>query len=486
VKRTGLAILVKLLIAYTVPTVALFSAFAFLAYDIARRDLEAELGKRLSSIAVTAAGQVRGRYLVEMDPTDLSEEGRRPWKNTQRKLEPLRAATGVARIRIFGPDHTSLFDTDPTVQIGQKYNDLNLDAHELRRVLEPPGQAVSSVLFEGHDQRLYKAGYAPVRAREASDEDPGPIVAGLRVEAPAEYFDRLTVLRTRLVTYGGILMAVVVIVSIVVAARITRPLRRLSGAAERIGRGDLGAPIDAEVKGRDEIGTLAHTLEEMRKALSVRDQRLQMMLAGIAHEVRNPLGGIELFAGILRDELPEGDERRAHVQRIERELTHLKAVVSDFLEFARRPKVDLRPLDLEPMLTEVRDLAAADGAASGVEVALDLTPPARAMADATQLRRAILNLCRNAVQATPPGGRVTLAASPAGEARLRIRVTDTGKGIAPDQVEQIFTPFFTTKEKGTGLGLAFVREIVGDHGGTLEVQSELGKGSTFTVELRAA
>jgi signal transduction histidine kinase len=224
----------------------------------------------------------------------------------------------------------------------------------------------------------------------------------------------------------------------------------------------------------------------MRQALSVRDQRLQMMLAGIAHEVRNPLGGIELFAGILREEIHEGDERRAHVQRIERELTHLKAVVSDFLEFARRPKVELRPLDLEPMLTEVRDLAAADGEKAGVEVALDLTPPARALADATQLRRAILNLCRNAVQATPPGGRVTLAASPTGEARLRIRVTDTGKGIAPDQVEQIFTPFFTTKEKGTGLGLAFVREIVGDHGGTLVVESEVGKGSTFTVELRAA
>jgi two-component system sensor histidine kinase HydH len=147
--------------------------------------------------------------------------------------------------------------------------------------------------------------------------------------------------------------------------------------------------------------------------------------------------------------------------------------------------VELQPLDLEPMLTEVRDLAAADGAASGVEVSLRLEPPARVLADANQLRRAILNLCRNAVQATPPGGRVTLEASPAGEARLRIRVSDTGKGIAPDQVEQIFAPFFTTKEKGTGLGLAFVREIVGDHGGTLDVQSER-KGSTFTVELRAA
>src|SRR5262249_10258905 len=110
-----------------------------------------------------------------------------------------------------------------------------------------------------------------------------------------------------------------------------------------------------------------------------------------------------------------------------------------------------------------------------------------AWADAGQLKRALLNLLRNAVQASPEGGAVVLAvARRDGLSRVRIRVADTGRGIPADQVDRIFTPFFTTKEKGTGFGLAFVREIVTDHGGTLSVESAVGRGSTFTVEIAEA
>src|SRR5262249_11662318 len=99
-------------------------------------------------------------------------------------------------------------------------------------------------------------------------------------------------------------------------------------------------------------------------------------------------------------------------------------------------------------------------------------------ADGGQLRRALLNLLRNAFQATPPGGKVTLA-SQDGE----ISVADTGKGMAADQLAIIFDAFYTTKEQGTGLGLAFVKEIVSDHGGKLDVESEVGTGTTFTIRL---
>jgi signal transduction histidine kinase len=478
-----LSLLLKLLAAYAVPTLALFSVFAWVAYDITRRDLEAELGRRLAGIAASTAAVVRGRYLIEMEPAE-DEPTPRVYQNTLRKLETLRGATGVARIYVFRPDGTSLCDTRPGVPIGHLYHEVALDRHELAKVLQPPGDSSSTLLFRGSDGRLYKAGYAPVRA---SEDDP-TIVGALRVEAPAEFFDRLRQLRSRLISYGAILAAVVVAVTLVVAARITRPVRRLSAAAERIAGGDLAAPV-AAIRSlstpRDEIGFLAKTFDEMREALRARDERLQMMLAGIAHEVRNPLGGIELFTGILRDEIPADDERYAHVKRIEKELGHLKAVVSDFLEYARRPKPDLRALELAPFLSDVRDLALADAKSGGVEIRLDgPTPPdLHASADPVQLKRALLNLLRNAVQATPPGGAVTLAARRRLGDRVVLRVSDTGKGIPKEQLDKIFTPFFTTKEKGTGLGLAFVREIVTDHGGTLSVESNLGQGSSFTVEL---
>jgi signal transduction histidine kinase len=210
------------------------------------------------------------------------------------------------------------------------------------------------------------------------------------------------------------------------------------------------------------------------------------MLAGIAHEVRNPLGGIELFAGILREELHDDPEKLLHVKKIEREVGHLKIVVNDFLEYARRPRPELRPTPLQPLCEELIDVCAAD--AERAQVTLAITPPPAdlvALADASQLRRALLNLVRNAIQATPAGGRVELTARADGEF-VRLSISDTGKGIPEAEREKIFQPFFTTKEKGTGLGLAFVREIVADHGGMLDIDSAVGRGTTFVVSLPRA
>jgi signal transduction histidine kinase len=239
------------------------------------------------------------------------------------------------------------------------------------------------------------------------------------------------------------------------------------------------------VPSRDEIGLVAETLEAMRVQLQSRDERTQMMLAGIAHEVRNPLGGMELYAGLLRDELGPGDERYPHVQKIERELEHLKIIVSDFLEYARRPKPELKARDVAELVAEVRDLALAEAGPQKVEVALAVEP-AHAACDAGQLRRALLNLAKNAVQACAGGGgRVTLGCARLG-GEVVVTVRDTGPGIEPERVDKIWTPFFTTKQSGTGLGLAFVRDIARDHGARLEVQSRAGEGTTFTFALPEA
>jgi signal transduction histidine kinase len=471
--RASLSIGVKLALTYLVPTVLLLGALSFVSYRAASAELEAELGKRLAGLAASTATQVRGSYLMKLTP---GEEDARAYLNTRRKLEAVKASTGVARIYVFRPDLTALCDTGPA-PIGAKQYQLELDRHEIERMFASQ-QPVSSTLFRGSDHRLYKAGYAVVAA---SEDDP-TIVAALAVEAPAAYFTRLESLRSHLTTYAAVALLLYVAVSILAALLLSRPLRKLTDAAVRIGRGDLDARVP--VRGGDEIAFLAMTLDEMRSALRARNERLQMMLAGIAHEVRNPLGGIELFAGILREELDGDAEKRAHVAKIEREVGHLKQIVSDFLEYARRPRPELRPLALPELLAELREVVAADADAAHVSLVVD-AEACHALADPAQLRRALLNLARNAIQATPSGGRVTLHCARQ-EARVRVSVADTGKGIPADSQEKIFAPFFTTKEKGTGLGLAFVKEIVADHGGMLEVDSALGRGTTFTISLPAA
>src|SRR5437868_11211204 len=161
-----------------------------------------------------------------------------------------------------------------------------------------------------------------------------------------------------------------------------RNVRRLVAAAERIGAGNLREPV--RVASDDELGMLGQTMDRMRQQLAERDARTQQMLAGIAHEVRNPLAGMTLFVGILRDELPEHDGRRSHVERIRRELGYLERVVNEFLEYARRPKPELGAAACDELLAEVAQLTSNDDIAVEVEPCDGVI----ARADRAQVRRA--------------------------------------------------------------------------------------------------
>jgi signal transduction histidine kinase len=303
-------------------------------------------------------------------------------------------------------------------------------------------------------------------------------------DGAASLYQQLAGFRRSLLALGASSALTLVLLSIIMGRFLVRPLRRLESAAARIGGGDLAGEV--VVTSRDEIGLVAETLEAMRRALAARDERMQMMLAGIAHEVRNPLAGMELYAGLLREELPDGGTPREHVARIERELDHLKTIVSEFLEYARRPTPQLDPCDVAGLLAEVCELSQPAAQARGVHLELVATA-AQVRGDAGQLRRALLNLVSNAVQACSDGagGRVQVDCRRQG-GEVVVTVRDSGAGIAPELRDQIWTPFFTTKQSGTGLGLAFVREIARDHGARLEVDSAPGRGTTFLLALREA
>jgi signal transduction histidine kinase len=465
-------LLVKLLVALVLPVVALFTLFAFVAYQVSRRDLDTELGRRLEAIAASAETQIRDpKYLSELSAGDEKDP---LYEQATGRLAVIAQAT-QARLFLVDRQYGSRSDSRAPIAIGTPNRRAELDRSELARVFA--GSPAASVTFQGNDGAWYKTGYAPVRTSDKS------VVLALGAEAPASYFERLDDLRTRLFAWGTGLAAVSVLAAVIATLLITRNVRRLASAAERIGAGDLRVPI--AVPSRDELGTLAQTMERMRVQLAERDAKMQQMLAGIAHEVRNPLAGMTLFAGILRDELPdgpEGDDWRGHVGKIERELGYLERVVNDFLEYARRPKPELAEVPLPDLLAEVAQLA------STPELSIAVAPegPPLVHADRGQLRRALLNLARNAVQAAISAGNagddaVRLSAKRAGDT-LVVSVWNRGKEISPETSGKLFEPFYTTREKGTGLGLAFARDIAADHGGKIELESAAGE-TTFSIVL---
>jgi PAS domain S-box-containing protein len=235
--------------------------------------------------------------------------------------------------------------------------------------------------------------------------------------------------------------------------------------------------------------------------LAHRNQRLREMgemAAGIAHEIRNPLGSIELFASLLKKDLEEEPEKAKLVQHIRAGVQNMDRIISTLLLFAKSAQPSRQQCDINLLLTELLDGLDDIRVPDNIKVVRDFGGEEMlANGDRELLRQVFPNLIRNAIQAMPDGGELRLQtqkalASVAGqesgkgaEARKYITVTiaDTGGGICAEDLAKIFNPFFTTKDKGTGLGLAISHNIIKAHQGTIEAVSEEGKSTSFMVKI---
>jgi signal transduction histidine kinase len=223
---------------------------------------------------------------------------------------------------------------------------------------------------------------------------------------------------------------------------------------------------------------------------------LGQMAAGLAHEIRNPLGSIKGAAQFLQPSVaaPAHGNTKEFLDIIVEEVNRLNKIVSQFLDYARPYRGEQKQLEVADVLKKTLQLLAKEqGSTQGANLDIttsfaDRLPPVRA--DAEQLLQVFLNLSLNALQAMPHGGRLVISTSlrratrrGAAAAFIEIRFRDTGVGIPPGDIKNLFIPFFTTKEKGTGLGLPISQRIIENHGGTIEVRSQPGEGAVFTVLL---
>lgn len=208
------------------------------------------------------------------------------------------------------------------------------------------------------------------------------------------------------------------------------------------------------------------------------------LAAGVAHEIRNPLSSIKGLAKYFAERAPADGEAHELAQVMAKEADRLNRVVSELLELVKPAHLSLQSVDLNEVITHSLQLVSQD--ARHREIDLHFLPDAalpRIEADPDRLTQVLLNLYLNAIQAIDRQGTIRVAASASGTERVKITITDSGKGIAPEQLEAIFTPYFTTKADGTGLGLAVVQNIIEQHGGTIQADSPEGKGAVFTLWL---
>lgn len=232
-------------------------------------------------------------------------------------------------------------------------------------------------------------------------------------------------------------------------------------------------------------------VREMERILR-RNERLAAiggLAASVAHEVRNPLAAIAGCAELLEADL-EGEEDQRLIRIIRRESARLADIVSELLDYTRPRRLQRDEIELGKVLRELADSFRADPANAKIELVLSVPDePLRAKLDLAQLTQVLWNLVRNGAQAMDNQGRLELGVTSApltssgGDERVRLHVRDHGRGIPPEDLDRIFEPFYSTKEGGSGIGLALVHRIIEDHGGDIQVHSAIGEGTSFLITL---
>ena len=282
------------------------------------------------------------------------------------------------------------------------------------------------------------------------------------------------------------------VVAVPIARVITRPIAELVDATRRLAQGDR--MVRVQPYGNGELGILAQSFNEMIERLDrtqrelLHKERLASMgqlAAGVAHEINNPLGTVLLFSDVMYKEADPDDPRRDDLKMIIREATRCKKIVADLLNFARQQEVIAQDTDVHASIEEVIAGVSLQPVFEEVQIVrhYDSDLP-NIMADPAQLRQVFINLFSNAAEAMQGRGQIIIGTRPVQDEWVEIKVTDTGCGIQEENLGRLFTPFFTTKVgKGTGLGLSIIYGIIKMHRGQISVQSQVGKGTTFTITL---
>lgn len=314
----------------------------------------------------------------------------------------------------------------------------------------------------------------------------------------AEAFGQLRDLRDLALALEVVFVVLLVATAWMVARDIVAPLRRLVDATRRVARGDLHVRV---VTGeRDELGELARAFNEMTGALAQTTARVRELhqreierasqlatvgelASGIAHEIKNPVVGVASGLDLVRRRVGPDPMLTPILDEMTRQLARIQQTVQELLTYARPATPSFAPVSGSRVVERATRLVQPRAEQAGVRFVVRADPELPQLrADEEMLHQAVVNLLMNAIEATPAGGSISVDTRRAG-GQFELQITDTGRGIAAANLEQVFKPFFTTRHTGTGLGLSITRDIVQRHGGSVSLDSAEGVGTTVIVRL---
>lgn len=338
-------------------------------------------------------------------------------------------------------------------------------------------------------ERKHIVGGVPVHV-EGEDEPLGYFVMALSLKQEEEIVEEVKIY-ILLLAIGVVLVSV--LAGSLLSLSLTRPVTRLVGAARRIGHGELDG-VEVDVKSRDEIGLLGRTFNNMMRDLKEYRERLVMtertaawrdIARSIAHEIKNPLSPIQLSVENLKKSFSTNRRRFDHIfpectDTILEEVERLRKMATEFSDFARMPLPVFEEADLHEAIESAAQLFRETADSRKVDILIGKTKSLKVQADRSQLLQVFENILKNSIEAMAGGGEVKITEKEI-EGKAVVVVEDNGPGIPKENLQKIFSPYFTTKSVGSGLGLSIVQRILNDHGASIEIHSDEGVGTWLII-----
>jgi two-component system NtrC family sensor kinase len=400
--------------------------------------------------------------------------------------------------------------TNVTNQQGQRAVGTRLSAEVKTAVLDE-GRAWNDRAFVVRD--WYITAYEPIL--DAASQIIGILYVGTLEKPYIDTANRVMLTFTLLASLCVLFLLIILYFS---TTRIIKPLQRMVVATHQIADGDLNHKV--EIQSQDEIGELASAFNQMTEKLKAANKELVdwgttlekkveertrelvemqarliqseklaslgKLAAGIAHEINNPLGGVLIYTHLLLEDADRDSGQYENLKKIVKETTRCKDIVKGLLEFSRPKEPEMVPTDIHDALNRALAIFEPQSFFQNIKIEKEFSEVPRVVADSSQLQQVFTNIISNAAEAMAGNGVLTIRTSLDEQSdRIKVEFTDTGHGIKPEDMTRLFEPFFSTKAvgKGTGLGLAISYGIIQKHRGSIEVRSEIGKGSAFTVIL---
>lgn len=365
---------------------------------------------------------------------------------------------------IFNADFKVYVHSQRHFKAGREYSQLSLFRDEITKI--DPGESAMTMPFKGDDSQWYLLSF--IRMNENF---------WLAVRESAQRLEKVEDFEKIfwLIGIGGTILTI--ITGWFLSRSITQPLDKLVTFSNQIGKGDFNVPMPKKLRG--EIKQLAVAMEKMRDNLSNNQKEKENMLAQIAHEIRNPLGGIELLASLTKEDLAKGQVKEEYLNKILSEINSLKSLISSFLSYSRPSRAEISLTSISTAVEEVRNIFQSEIQKKNVSLHLNIDS-SKIWFDSSHLKQILTNLVSNSLEAISIKGEINIH-SFIKENVMHISISDNGTGISEINLKQIFNPFYTTKKDGTGLGLAICKKLCAENNAQLLVESNIGSGTKFTI-----